>query len=554
MAMKPEHFSSVVLVLGTAFFIRSAYTLLTLPDTSRSLNSSSADSPKAASIATKLVSQSAVSNVTYTATIEDCDNSSSDLRKRPKLRAGALLKLIDVAAGVAARRHAGTSCVTISVDAVLFLKPIHLGDLIHLSASVNRAWGTSMEIGVKVMKSDEHSLTQEYVSHSYLTFVAISHGQKATRKASPSSISRFWNYLTMDAGEGETLRPASKPSLARVQTSTRLEARRHLLAGRRRVKRIEDTKKGEARDGVSIDVKKQFQKEVLRMLKESDAKDHDSSRFGETSGVVQERRLQSMEIEYLIRALIAQEDGITFKDGKVVVNIPGDEPFSHPEAEIRRIAGVLGLRLPGDNDFQTGRRLSIDFFAPVGASTSPSSPIMERTPSVSFPKRVDVASTLTKTMHLVFPQHTNSHSIIFGGNTMSWSEDVAIMSCRSIAVTGDRQGQKSRWKTVAMDGLEFNVKVAVGELMIFSAFVVKIYGKSCEVYVMAQAEGRKGQRRFTNDVLFTLALDNEEGSDSRIASTIVMPPQSAMESFADASNVRRQQRLELKALLTRLYD
>jgi len=45
------------------------------------------------------------------------------------------------------------------------LKPIFLGDLIHLSASVNRAWGTSMEIGVKVMKSDDRSISPEYVSH-----------------------------------------------------------------------------------------------------------------------------------------------------------------------------------------------------------------------------------------------------------------------------------------------------------------------------------------------------------------------------------------------------
>jgi len=57
--------------------------------------------------------------VTYTATIEDCQASPQGFGARPKLRAGALLKLIDIAAGVAARRHASTSCVTISVDSVL---------------------------------------------------------------------------------------------------------------------------------------------------------------------------------------------------------------------------------------------------------------------------------------------------------------------------------------------------------------------------------------------------------------------------------------------------
>jgi len=70
---------------------------------------------------------------------------------------------------------------------------------------------------------------------------------------------------------------------------------------------------------------------------------------------------------------------------------------------------------------------------------------------------------------------------------------------------------------------------------------------------MAQAEGRNGQRRFTNDALFTLALDNDEGPGSSISSTIVMPRHSALENFANASSVRRQQRLELKTLLTRIY-
>lgn len=118
MASKAQaHYTSFVLVLGTAFFLRSAYILLTLPLGTPSR--ASKDAPLNAS-APKLVSQSVVSNATYIATLEDCQAASLHSPDvRPKLRAGALLKLIDVAAGVAARRHAGTSCVTISVDSVL---------------------------------------------------------------------------------------------------------------------------------------------------------------------------------------------------------------------------------------------------------------------------------------------------------------------------------------------------------------------------------------------------------------------------------------------------
>jgi acyl-CoA hydrolase len=89
--------------------------------------------------------------------------------------------------------------------------------------------------------------------------------------------------------------------------------------------------------------------------------------------------------------------------------------------------------------------------------------------------------------------------------------------------------------------------------MILSALVVKTNRRSCEVYVIAQAEGRNGQRRFTNDALFTLALDDDRREEGKIVSTIVMPHGSALATFADASIVRRKERLELKTLLTRIY-
>ena len=89
--------------------------------------------------------------------------------------------------------------------------------------------------------------------------------------------------------------------------------------------------------------------------------------------------------------------------------------------------------------------------------------------------------------------------------------------------------------------------------MILSALVVKTYRRSCEVYVLAQAERRGGERRFTNDALFTLALDHGKEEDVEITSTIEMPASSALETFANASTQRKQQRLELKNLLSRIY-
>lgn len=289
--------------------------------------------------------------------------------------------------------------------------------------------------------------------------MAINRGEHEASSDSGSSLACLWRYWSFDDSQRNI---PKKPVLAPIKTSSRLEARRHLLAGRRRTKRIEDAQKGEARDGVSIEVKKKVREEVLQLLIEKDDNnEQESGPQAEAEFAKQQRRLKAVEIEFMIRSYLRQEDGIKVKDGRVEVDIPGDEPFSHPEEEIRRTAAALGVSLPGDSQYQMGRRLSADFFA--AAWMPATSPTLEVTPSAPRSDLLEVGSTLTTTMHLVFPQHTNSQSIIFGGNTMSWSEDVALMACRNIAVNGVRSEQRGNWKTVAMDGLEFNVRVAVGE-------------------------------------------------------------------------------------------
>src|SRR5437667_7057197 len=63
---------------------------------------------------------------------------------------GVVLAWMDVAAGVAAMRHAGGPAVTASIDRVDFLEPIRLGDIVVLRAQVNFAARSSMEVGVRV--------------------------------------------------------------------------------------------------------------------------------------------------------------------------------------------------------------------------------------------------------------------------------------------------------------------------------------------------------------------------------------------------------------------
>jgi acyl-CoA hydrolase len=74
---------------------------------------------------------------------------------------------------MAASRHARAITVTASMDHLDFVAPVHVGDLLILKASVNRAFRTSMEVGVKAMVEDVRQNRLRHVSSAYLTYVAV---------------------------------------------------------------------------------------------------------------------------------------------------------------------------------------------------------------------------------------------------------------------------------------------------------------------------------------------------------------------------------------------
>jgi len=86
---------------------------------------------------------------------------------------GRVMHLVDIAAAISAHRHSRSIAVTASVDHVDFRNPIRVGELIILKASVNRAFRTSMEIGVKVFSEDVLTGERKHTTSAYVTFVAL---------------------------------------------------------------------------------------------------------------------------------------------------------------------------------------------------------------------------------------------------------------------------------------------------------------------------------------------------------------------------------------------
>ncbi|XP_029551472.1 acyl-coenzyme A thioesterase 11b isoform X4 [Salmo trutta] len=89
-----------------------------------------------------------------------------------ELSVGQLLKWMDSTACLSAERHAGSPCITASVDDIHFEHTIGVGQVVNIKAKVNRAFTSSMEVGITVSCEDLFSSCQWNVCNAFATFVA----------------------------------------------------------------------------------------------------------------------------------------------------------------------------------------------------------------------------------------------------------------------------------------------------------------------------------------------------------------------------------------------
>lgn len=104
----------------------------------------------------------------------------SDLNSLGHLFGGRLVSIIDKVAAICAMKHASSTggVVTLSIDNLVFRRPVRAGAILTVKGSVNRVFQHSLEVGVVVDSLPPGAKSNERVCTAYLTFVALNEAGK----------------------------------------------------------------------------------------------------------------------------------------------------------------------------------------------------------------------------------------------------------------------------------------------------------------------------------------------------------------------------------------
>ena len=147
----------------------------------------------------------------------------NDANPLGNLMGGNLMRWMDIAGGVCAGKHCEAHVVTASVDHISFTAPIHVGDVITLTATVSRAFNSSVEVYLEVHVSNIKGKNTMKSNHAYITFVALSDEEKKPQKV-------------------PALKPITEEEKKLYESSHRRRELRLILSGRMKPKDASDLK------------------------------------------------------------------------------------------------------------------------------------------------------------------------------------------------------------------------------------------------------------------------------------------------------------------------
>lgn len=93
---------------------------------------------------------------------------------------GWILSMMDMAAGIAARKRARNRVVTVAIDNVVFHKPVYVGDCVECYAEIEKVGNTSMVVKIETFVIRKLDITEEKVTEGHFVFVALDKERKPT--------------------------------------------------------------------------------------------------------------------------------------------------------------------------------------------------------------------------------------------------------------------------------------------------------------------------------------------------------------------------------------
>lgn len=102
----------------------------------------------------------------------------NDMNAHDTVFGGMIMAKCDRLALVVAERHSAHVCVTAAVDSIHFRAPAKGNDTLLFSLSLNRSWGSSMEIGAKVVAENSYTGETRHILSAFFTFVALDESDK----------------------------------------------------------------------------------------------------------------------------------------------------------------------------------------------------------------------------------------------------------------------------------------------------------------------------------------------------------------------------------------
>jgi acyl-CoA thioesterase YciA len=102
-----------------------------------------------------------------------------DINANGHIFGGWVLSQMDIAAGIVASHRAEGAVATVAIEAMKFIAPILLHDIISVYARIERTGRTSMGIRIEVIATRERGSQEVKVTDALFTFVALDENNRS---------------------------------------------------------------------------------------------------------------------------------------------------------------------------------------------------------------------------------------------------------------------------------------------------------------------------------------------------------------------------------------